>query len=329
MQDRIPRLAILDDYRHLARQVADWSAVEARCAIEVFDRNLGVPDEAARCLAPFDIICTFRERMAVPRSLLERLPNLRLIAITGSVHRTLDIVAATERGIVVCNTKVREILTRPTPELAWGLILSLARHIHVEAREMRSGGWQNTMGTTLYGKTLGLLGLGRIGRQMARVGNAFDMRVIAWSENLTDERAAEAGAERVERDALFRKSDMLSIHLVLGERTRGLVGARELSLMKPTAFLINTARGPIVDEAALLETLRTRRIAGAGLDVFDHEPLSDEHPLRRLDNVVLTPHLGFATEDTLRSFYTDAVENVTAFLDGRPIRVINPAALEA
>jgi D-3-phosphoglycerate dehydrogenase len=316
-------LAILDDYHHVALRLADWPVLRERCAITVFDRALQVPDEAAEVLAGFDILCTMRERMAIPRALLERLPRLRLIAITGDVHRTLDRAAAAERGVTICHTRA---VSSSTPELAWGLILALARHIASEAEAMRHGGWQNTIGRSLAGGTLGLLGLGRQGAPMARIGRAFGMRVLAWSPNMTAAQAQAHGAERVEKDQLFRDSDVVSIHLVLGDRSRGLVGARELGLMRPSALLINTARGPIVDEAALIDALTHHRIAGAGLDVFEREPLPDDHPLRRLDNALLTPHLGYYTEDTLGRFYQDAIENIAAFLDGAPIRVLPPPA---
>jgi len=320
------RIAVLDDYHRLALRLADWSAIRARAEVVVFDRNLALVEEAAAALADFDVICTLRERMAVPAALLERLPRLKLIAITGDKHRTLDLAAATARGIVVSCTTAK---TRGTSELAWALILALARQIPAEVASMRRGGWQSPdrIGLVLSERTLGLVGLGRIGQQVAAIGRAFGMETIAWSPNLTDARAAEAGVRRVDKDALFRDSDVISIHLVLGETTRGLIGARELGLMRPSAFLVNTARGPIVDEAALVEALRGRRIAGAGLDVFDREPLPDDHPLRSLDNALLTPHLGYLTEDTLRLFYGDTVDNLAAWLAGTPIRVLNPDAL--
>jgi D-3-phosphoglycerate dehydrogenase len=319
METRMQKLAITDDYHGLAMRLANWSVLRDRCAITVFDRPLAVPDEAAEVLEGFDILCTMRERMALPRALLERLPRLRLVAITGNVHRSLDLAAAAERGITVCHT---DTVTGGTPELAWGLIIALARHIPSETQSMRNGGWQNTIGRMLAGRTLGLLGLGRQGSAMARIGLAFGMRVLAWSPNMTDAQAAAHGAERVEKDNLFRASDVVSIHLVLGDRSRGLVGAREFGLMRPTALLINTARGPIVDENALIDALRRRRIAGAGLDVFDHEPLPDDHPLRRLDNALLTPHLGYYTEEAIGRFYQQSIENIEAFLDGSPIRVL-------
>lgn len=323
------RLAILDDYAHLALRLADWSRLEGRCTIDVFDRPLGAGEDAVRALAPFDIICHMRERMAMPGALIERLPNLKFIAITGRDHRTLDVAAATRRGIVVSRSTGRGEGRYSTPELAWALVLCTARHISYEDRQMHSGGWQHTAGMVLYGKTLGLLGLGNIGRRMAEYGKAFGMEVIAWSQNLSAEVAAGVGVTRVEKNELLERSDVLSVHVVLSDRTRGLIRAEELALMKPTAFLINTSRGPIVDEAALIEALAKGKLRGAGLDVYDHEPLPDDSPLRRLDNIVLAPHLGYASEESMRIYYEDTIEAVEAFVDGKPIRVVNPAALPA
>jgi D-3-phosphoglycerate dehydrogenase len=262
--------------------------------------------------------------MPISRALIERLPNLKMIAITGVYNRTLDVAAATERGIVVSYTELRGSYRKATCELAWGLILSVARHIPHEASEMRKGGWQHSAGITLAGRTLGLIGLGRQGRYMVPVAKAFGMDVIAWSRNLTEPAAAEAGAKRVDKDALFRTSDVVSVHLVLGERSRGTVGARELALMKPTALLVNTARGPIVDEKALIAALQERRIAGAGLDVFEQEPLPDGHVLRTLDNVVLTPHQGHNVREFYEVAFNDVVENIEAFVKGKPIRILTP-----
>jgi len=318
------KLAILDDYQRVALTMADWSSLAGRIAIDVIDRPLAVPDEAARVLAPYDIVCMLRERTAAPRALIERLPNLKLIAITGAQHRTLDLAAATERGIVVCHTDTRPGGHTGTPELAVALMLASARRIPQEDRRTRDGRWQGSVGIQLAGRTLGIVGLGKLGRRVAKVAQAMEMTVVAWSQNLTDAAAAEAGVRRVEKDELFRVSDVVSLHLVLSERTRGVVGARELSLMKPTAHIVNTARGPLIDEAALIAALRERRIAGAGLDVYWQEPVPKDHPLLGLDNVVLTPHLGYVVEESYRAFYGDVVENVAAWLDGRPIRVSNP-----
>lgn len=318
------RIAVLDDYAGVALEVASWAALQGRADIVVFRQALGVPDEAAEALAGFDVVCCMRERMAMPAALLRRLPRLKLITITGPEHRTLDLAAATAQGILVCNTVLKGAGRNATVELAWGLILSLARHLPSEAAAMRLGGWQNRVGTSLADRTLGLLGLGRLGRRMVPVARAFEMKVIAWSANLTAEAAAAAGAERVERDALFARSDVVSLHLVLGDRTRGIVGAPELALMKPTALLVNTARGALVQQAPLLAALRAGRIAGAALDVHEVEPLPDDNPFRALDNVILTPHLGYAVRETLGEFYAGTVETIVAWLDGRPLRVVNP-----
>lgn len=318
------KIAILDDYLHLSGKSADWSKIAQTCDITVFDRPLSVPDEAAQVLKPFDVISLIRERMPVPGALIERLPNLKMIAVTGLYNRTLDVAAAGKRGIVVSYTELRGPYRKATCELTWGLILSLARHIPLEAENMRRGGWQSTAGFTLAGKTLGLLGLGRQGRHMVPIAKAFGMDVIAWSQNLTADAAAGAGARRVEKDELFRTSDVITIHLVLGERSRGVVGRRELALMKPTAILVNPARGALVDEVALVDALMKRRIAGAGLDVYAKEPLPDDHPLRGLPNVVLTPHLGFGVTEFYENAYGDTVENIEAFLAGKPIRILTP-----
>lgn len=317
------KIAILNDYLRRSQVSADWSNITKACEITVFDRAI-VPEDAVATLKPFDIICTLRERMPISRELLAQLPNLKMIAITGLYNRTLDVAAATERGIVVSFTELRGSYRKATSELAWGLILSVARHIPYEANQMRQGGWQNTAGFTLFGRTLGLLGLGRQGRYMVPVAKAFGMDIIAWSQNLTAEQAAQHGVRRVEKEELFRMSDVLSVHLVLGERTRGLVGARDLALMKPSAILVNTARGPIIDESALISVLRERRIAGAGLDVFTHEPLPDDNALRTLPNVVLTPHQGHNVQEFFEVAYHDVVENIEAFLAGKPIRVLTP-----
>lgn len=321
MAERL-RIAVLDDYQHVALQMADWSTLQLRCDIEIFDRPLGIPDDASQALADFDIICHLRERMAMPRELIERLPRLKLITITGLVHRTLDLQAAAARGITVVHSVERPDSGRGTPELAWGLMLALARHIPMESHAMRSGGWQRTVGVQLYKKTLGLVGLGKLGVRMAEIGRAFGMDVIAWSQNLTPERAAASGVRWVSKQELFREADFISVHVVLGDRTRGLIGTGEFALMKSTAYLVNTARGPIVDEAALIAALREDRIAGAGIDVYDREPLADDHPLRTLPNALLTPHLGYCTIESYRSFYGDTVENIVAYLNDASIRVV-------
>jgi D-3-phosphoglycerate dehydrogenase len=319
------KIAVLDDYLRLSQSVADWSPLKSSCEITVFDRPLALPDEAS-VLQPFDIICTLRERTPINDALLARLPNLKMIAITGLYNRTLDVAAAAKRGIVVSFTELRGTYRKATSELTWGLILAVARHIPHEACRMREGGWQSTVGITLAQRTLGLVGLGRQGKHVLPVAKALGMNVIAWSPNLTDERAAEAGVKRVDKDELFKTSDVVSIHLVLGERTRGIVGAPELALMKPTAILVNTARGPLIDEEALIKTLQERRIAGAGLDVFTREPLADDSPLRKLPNVVLMPHQGHNVREFYEVAYADVVENIAAFVQGSPIRILSAAA---
>ncbi len=320
------KLAILDDYRRFATAAADWSAVEKECSISVFDRHLDEA-EAATELRNFEILCTLRERMAFPRSLIERLPNLRLIAATGARHHgSMDVEAATERGILCCYTAGQGNGMNAPAEYAWALILALTRHIPHEANRMLHGGWQTTVGISLYGRTLGLLGLGRVAQAMCPVAKAFGMNVIAWSQNLTEEKANAHGVRFVTKDTLFRESDILSVQLALSDRTRNLVRAHELALMKPTAFLVNSARGPIVNEDDLVSALGKRQIAGAALDVFDQEPLPDDHRLRRLDNCLLTPHLGYNVEELLCAFYGETVENVEAYLRGKPIRILNPVS---
>ena len=326
----MPRVAILDDYAGLALDLADWSPVQIRSEVTVFDRHLSEA-EAVDTLRPFDVICTVRERMALPRTLIERLPNLKLITIIGKSLPNLDMAAASERGVLVAHSNFANprfsSVRDATPELAWGLMIATVRNLAEEHRRMRDGGWQTTTGLTLSGKTLGLLGLGRIGRRMAEYANVFGMQVIAWSQNLTEEAATAVGARQVDKATLFEESDVVSIHLVLSERTRGLVAEPELALMKPHAYLINTSRGPIVDEAALIAALKNGSIAGAGLDVYDVEPPAPDHPLRTLPNVTLSPHLGYVTREMLAAFYSDTVEAVAAWLNGTPIRIANPEAL--
>lgn len=317
------RVAILDDYLGISQSLADWSPVRQKADIVVFNRPLAVPDEAAEALADFDIICTLRERMPIPRALIEKLPRLKYILVTGKRYDVIDAEAAAERGIPVSNTKVDGRGGGGVAELVWGLILSLARNIPIEDRLMREGGWQHFAGTTLGGKRLGIVGLGGLGRQIARGGAFFGMDTVAWSQNLTPERAAEGGAAYVSKDELFATSDFVTLHVAWSERTTNLVGAPELALMKPTAYLVNTARGPIVNEAALLDALERRAIAGAALDVYWTEPLPPNHRLRALDNVVLTPHLGYFTKEMLAVYYGDAVTAIAAFLAGKPIDIVN------
>ena len=315
------RVAILDDYQNVARRMADWGTLPAGTTVEVFPDHLASLDALAARLAGFEVVMAMRERTPFPRALLERLPGLKLLITAGMRNASIDIQAATDRGILVCGTGG---LPYPTAELTWALILALFRRVPTEDRQTREGRWQVSLGLGLNGKTLGLLGLGTLGSRVARVGRAFEMNVVAWSPNLTAERAAEAGATLVPKDELLKQADVVSIHLVLGERSRGLIGARELGLMKPGAYLVNTSRGPIVDEVALVRALREGKIAGAGLDVFDEEPLALDHPLRHLPNTVITPHLGYVTEETYRIFYGQALEDILAYLRGQPVRVLKP-----
>jgi phosphoglycerate dehydrogenase-like enzyme len=320
-------IAVLDDYQGVALQMADWSVLPSDCRVQVFRDHLSDCDALVERLHAFEVITCMRERTPFPRGLLERLPDLRLLVTTGMRNAAIDLEAATDLGILVCGTDGGP--NGPPAELTWGLILALVRHIPREDAAVRKGHWGVALGMSLEGKVLGVLGLGRLGGRVATVGVAFGMSVIAWSQNLTAERAAQHGATLVTKDELFARSDIVTIHVQLSARTRGLVGTRELRLMKPTAYLINTARGPIVDEAALIQALQARTIAGAGLDVFDQEPLPSGHPFIGLDNTILVPHVGYVTEDQYRVRYRDTVENVTAYLRGEPLRVLNPKALEA
>ncbi|HKA54402.1 MAG TPA: D-2-hydroxyacid dehydrogenase family protein [Candidatus Binatia bacterium] len=314
------RVAILDDYQHVALQMTDWGVLPAEVEVQVFSDHLTDQDALVERLKNFEIIMAMRERTPFPRSLLERLPALRLLTTTGMRNAAIDMQAAADRGVVVCGTGG---VVYPTAELTWGLILALLRHIPREDQATRAGRWQVSMGIGLQGKVLGVIGLGNLGSQVATVGKAFQMPVLAWSQNLTAERAAQFGATLVSKDELLSQSDIVTIHLVLSQRTRGLLGARELALMKPTSYLVNTSRGPIVDEQALVAALQKPAIAGAALDVFDEEPLPLDHPLRRLENTVITPHVGYVTVETYRIFFAQTVENIRAFLDGAPVRVIN------
>ena len=316
------RLAILDDYQHAALAMADWDSLRPDLLLQAFHDTPANEDAIAARLRDFEIVVAMRERTPFPRSLLERLPKLKLLVTTGMRNSSIDTKTAAERGIVVCGTRS---LPYPAAELTWGLILAAARGIAREDANMRQGGWQTTVGIGLRGKTLGILGLGKLGAQVAAVGKAFQMEVIAWSQNLSAERAHALGVRLSEKRDLFRCADFITIHLLLSQRTRGLVGSEEFAEMKPAAWLINTSRGPIVDERALVAALESRRIAGAALDVYDQEPLPADHPLRRLENVVLTPHLGYVTVENYREFYGQAMEDVRAFLAGNPIRII-PAA---
>jgi phosphoglycerate dehydrogenase-like enzyme len=313
-------IAILDDYQNVALGVADWSGLQKHHRIVAFNDRLPDVEAVARALAEFEIVGVMRERTPFPRALFEKLPKLKLLVTTGKRNASIDLEAAKAHGVTVCNTGGAG---RATAELTVGLMIALARHFREEFHAMRpGGGWQTTLGIDLEGRTLGLLGLGNLGAKVGRIGAAMGMKVIAWSQNLTPEQARERGAERVEKDELFRRSDVVSIHLVLSPRSRGLVGAHEFALMKPTALLINTSRGPIVDEAALLAALREKRIAGFGGDTYDVEPLPGDHPLRAEPRALLTPHLGYVTEETYRDFFGGMVQAIEAWLAGKPINVL-------
>ena len=312
-----PQVAVLDDYQQVARVYGDWDRLRERADVTVFEDHLFDEDALVARLAPFAVIVLMRERTPFPRSLIARLPNLQLLLTTGMWNASIDLVACEERGVVVCGTQVGG---GGTAQLTWALLLALAQQIPVVDADIRAGRWQTGVGIEIAGRTLGLLGLGRIGSVVARVARAFDMNVIAWSKNLTAERAAEAGATLVDCDELLRRSDFVSVHMVLSARTRGLLGRRELALMKPAAYLVNTSRGPIVDEGALIEALEARTIAGAGLDVFDVEPLPLDHPLRRLPNTVLTPHIGYVSQESYSVVYPQLIEDIEAWLDGTPVR---------
>jgi len=308
------RVAILDDYQNVALEMADWSSVTDRATLTVFNDHVSGVDEIVNRLAAFDVVCVMRERTPLSRDILARLPRLKLITSTGSRNASIDVGAATDYKIDLMHTRYN---SSPTVELTWALILASTRNLIIEAESVRSGGWQRTVGDGIRGKVLGILGLGNIGSEVARIAIAFGMEVIAWSENLEPEKAQERGARWVSRPELFRQADILTIHLVLSSRTQGLVGKPELCLMKPSARLVNTARGPIVDETALIDALRKRQIAGAAIDVFDTEPLSRDHTLRRLDNVVTTPHIGYVSSDLYRLFYQDTVANIAAWMHRR------------
>ena len=313
------RIAILDDYFDAALHLADWKPLKGRADIQVFTEPLGGEENAAKRLADFEIIVGMRERTPFPATLIRRLPKLKLLGTTGMRNLSFDLEAARSRGVTVCGTGG---VGSPTSELAVGMMIALLRDIPGQFGSMRQGRWQTRAGHDLAGKTLGLLGLGKVGGAVAAVGNALNMKVIAWSQNLTEQRAAECRARRVEKEELFRQCDVVSIHLILSGRTRGIVGARELDLMKSTAYLVNTSRGEIVDEAALLKALQEKRIAGAAIDVYGVEPLPVDHAIRKLDNVLLTPHIGYVTAENLARMYQDAVEDIIAFLDGKPVRIL-------
>jgi len=322
------RVAVLDDWQGVARGAADWTPLQARAEVVFFEHAFADADDAAAKLADFEIVLSMRERTPLPGSLIDRLKKLRMLGMTGARNLSLDTAACTARGVVVCNTQGGGMADSATAELALGLLISAARGLAAGDAVIRAGGFQMgvPVGIGLAGKTLGMLGLGRLGGYMAAYAKALRMNVIAWSENLTAEKAAAAGAVLVSKDELMARSDAISIHLVLSERTRGLVGAAEIARMKPGAILVNTSRGPIVDEAALLAAVHAGKIVAA-LDVFDREPLPADHPLRSAPNTVLSPHLGYCVRETWDSFYPQMVENAVGFLDGKPVRVVNPEVL--
>jgi phosphoglycerate dehydrogenase-like enzyme len=317
------RCAILDDYQNVALGLADWSKIKPDVEVTVFtDVVQRSPEQTIRDLQGYDVVVMMRERTRFPRAVIEGLPDLKLLITTGAYNASIDMKACQERGITVCGTGG---FGNPTTGITFGLILELTRRIGWENARMKAGEpWQLTVGMDVEGKTLGVLGLGKLGARAAGVGKAFGMKVLAWSQNLTPERCKEVGVEYASKEELLRTADFVTIHLVLGDRTRGLIGANEFGLMKKTAYLVNTSRGPIVDEKALLDALNKKQIAGAGLDVFDVEPLPVNHPLRKLDNVVLTPHLGYVSQQNYQRYYPDIVENIRGWLDGKPVRVVAP-----
>jgi phosphoglycerate dehydrogenase-like enzyme len=312
--------AVLDDYQNVAMSMGDWSTLVGDIKLKVFNEHLGGADNVMKALADFEIICAMRERTPFPRAVIEKLPKLKLLITTGMRNASIDVAAAKERGIAVCGTPTTG---NPTSAIAFALMLELARRVGYESARMRAGTlWQSTVGLDLEGLTLGVLGLGKLGTRSAQIAKAFGMKVIAWSQNLAADKCAQAGVDYVAKDELFRQSDFITIHLVLSDRTRGLVGARELALMKASACLINTSRGPIIDEPALIAALREKKIAGSGLDVFDVEPLPLDHPFRTMDNVVITPHLGYVSVQNYRTFYNAIIEDIRAWLDGKPVRLL-------
>lgn len=316
-----PRIAVLDDYMGVAHRLADWSRIEARADVTFLREALPAGDAAVAVLKDYDAICLLRERSAVPADLLHQLPRLKAIAATGKLNRTLDYAAARELGIAVMTTSGSGNGVYATVELAWGLIIALMRHLPEEAAAMRAGAWQTRLGSALFGRTLGLVGLGKLGGRMVGIAKAFGMEVLAWSPNLTEERAAAAGAVYASKQDLLRRSDIVSLHLVLGPTTRGVIGADDLALMRREAILVNTSRGPLVDTAALVAALEAQKLRGAGLDVYDQEPLPSDAPLRQVPGLLLTPHLGYSVQETFTTFYRETVENLEGWLDGAPPRL--------
>jgi phosphoglycerate dehydrogenase-like enzyme len=313
------KVAVLDDYQAVALRYGAWEELGAAVEVTVFTDHVADEDTLVERLDGFPVVVAMRERTPFPRPVLERLPGLRLLVTTGPFNAAIDLGAARDHGVVVSGTGG---LGPPTAELTWALILGLARHIVVEDQTIRAGGWQRSVGTDLAGATLGVVGLGRLGSKVAEIGRAFGMEVIAWSQNLQSETARACGAKAVSKEELFRTADVVTIHLQLSERTRGLITGDDLALLRPSATIVNTSRGPIIDEGALVEALSSGRLAGAALDVFDVEPLPDDHPLRSAPRTLLTPHIGYVTEGSYRVFYREAVEDIAAFLAGHPVRVL-------
>ena len=314
------QVAILDDYQNIALELADWAPLAGRVELESFTRPFYSPEAAAKVLEGYQVIVAMRERTPFPAAVFDSLPNLKLLVTTGMRNAAIDMAAAAERGVLVCGT---QLLSHPAAEQTWAMIMAHSLNIPRDVQSMASGGWQTGIGRGLKGRTIGIIGLGKQGRQVARFAKAFDMDVLAWSRSLTDAQAAEHGVSRVDLDDLLGRSDIVTIHVVLNEGTRGLIGAREFGLMKDSALLVNTSRGPIVDEAALIDAMQNGRIAGAAIDVYDTEPLPEDHPLRTLPNTLLTPHAGYVTAENLTLMYSQAVEDIAAWLDGSPVRVLN------
>jgi phosphoglycerate dehydrogenase-like enzyme len=314
------KIAVLDDYQQVAKQSADWGSIGSDAQVDSFAQHISDRNELVRALQPYDVIVAMRERTRFPAEVIDALPNLNLLVSTGGRNPSIDAEACARCKIALCSAHGAPSGHSSTAEVAWALVLALVKRIPQSEKAMRQGGWQETVVTeSLAGKTLGVLGLGRLGKHVARYGQAFQMNVIAWSPHLTDERAAEASVRRVSKEALFSESDVVSLHIVSNASTKGIVGAAEIGLMKRSAYLVNTSRGPLVDEQALVSALKERRIAGAGLDVFWTEPLQKDHIVRRLDNVVLTPHLGYVVDENLKMFYVNAVKNIRNWIAGEPI----------
>jgi len=320
MIKQLIQVALLDDFQNVALKMADWSVLDSRIQVTVFNDHLAAPVEVVKRLKPFAVLCVMRERTPLTKEVLSQLPNLKLIVSTGQRNASIDLEAATEFGIIVCGTRY---ITNGAPELTWGFVMGLSRNLFNEYRSLKAGGWQISIGKELRGKTIGIVGLGNIGGMVAKYARAFDMNIISWSQNLTPEKAENHGAMMVTKEELFSSADFITLHLVLSNRTKGIIGSRELGLMKPAAYIINTSRGPLIEEAALIDVLKNRKIAGAALDVFDEEPLPPSHPFRSLDNLLATPHIGFVTDTAYKIFYEDTVEDIAAWLGGNPVRKMN------